>query len=374
MMIKKPLLFLVSVLLTGNIFAQITVIDTDISSIGDVFYQAHDANPGTVINVGSTGLNQSWNFSLLQESSSNTVFFISPIGTNYENQYPNANLCMDDNGSLSYYNKTSAGVFLHGVGDTVFSSPALFYPLPLTYGLNISDGPIVVIDTAISGSFLSLVIPPTTVVALSNGLADRADTALIQITNTTDFEVDGSGTMATPLGTYDVLRLKRIQNTFSVLNVYCSDTVSGMGAWINNIPFSSIPILSGFSNDEQEIKYQWITNDASVKFLLAEIIVDSLDNIINGVSFQTIPSSSSVAELSPNTFDVYPIPASDKLTIESKISNLTDLTLLDIMGKLVFSDKFTGTTQIDLTQIPNGIYYLNLKTTEGELTKKIIIE
>ena len=355
-------------------FAQITVYEQDVFNVGDIVYQAHDTSPGTVINIGSTGLSQIWDFSSLQESSTSTLFFISPVGTNYENQYPDANLCMDDNGSLSYYNKTSTGVFLHGVGDTVFSSPALFYPLPLTYGLNISDGPIVVIDTAITGPFLSVAIPPATVVALSNGLANRADTALIQVTNTTDFEVDGSGTITIPLGTYDVLRLKTIQNTSSVLNVYCSDTVSGMGAWINNIPFSSIPILAGFSNDEQEIKYQWITNDASVKFLLAEIVVDSLDNIINGVAFQTIPSSSSVAELSPNTFDVYPIPASDKLIIESKSSNLTDLTLLDVMGKLVFSDKFTGTTQIDLTQISKGIYYLNLKTTEGKLTKKIIVE
>ena len=81
-----------------------------------------------------------------------------------------------------------------------------------------------------------------------------------------------------------------------------------------------------------------------------------------------------MAELSPNTFDIYPIPTSNKLIIESKSSNLTDLTLFDVMGKLVFLDKFTGTTQIDLTQISKGIYYLHLKTTEGELTKKIIVE
>ena len=46
MIIKKQLLSLVFILFTVNIFAQITVIDTDISSIGDVVYQAYDANPG----------------------------------------------------------------------------------------------------------------------------------------------------------------------------------------------------------------------------------------------------------------------------------------------------------------------------------------
>ena len=39
-MIKKQLIFLVFVLLTGNIFAQITVTDTDVFSVGDIAYQA----------------------------------------------------------------------------------------------------------------------------------------------------------------------------------------------------------------------------------------------------------------------------------------------------------------------------------------------
>jgi hypothetical protein len=357
-----------------NALAQITVTDADLVNIGDVIYQAYDANPAVSLNVGNSGMNQSWDFSGLQVSYTDTLLFISPVGTQNANLYNNVNLCMDDKGSITYFNKSSAGLYIHGISDTVFNSPALYLPLQLTYGLTISDGPIVVIEDVITGVLLSTAIPPATVDVLTNGLGNRADTALIQVTNTTDFDVDGSGAITIPLGTYDVLRLKTIQNTSSVLNVYCSDTVSGMGAWINNIPFSSIPILSGFSNDEQEIKYQWITNDASVKFLLVEIIVDSLDNIADGVSFQTISLSSSMAELPLNTFDIYPIPASDKLIIESKSSNLTALTLLDVMGKLVFSDRFTGTTQIDLTLISKGIYYLNLKTAEAELTKKIIVK
>ena len=120
---------------------------------------------------------------------------------------------MDDKGSITYFNKSSAGLDIHGISDTVFNSPALFLPLPLAYGLTISDGPVVVIEQTITGSFLSSAIPPATVYVLTNGLGNRADTALIQVTNTTDFEVDGSGTITIPLGTYDVIRLKTIQNT-----------------------------------------------------------------------------------------------------------------------------------------------------------------
>ena len=375
MMIRKQLLTLFFTLLISNIFAQITVTDAHISSIGDIVYQAYDANPGTTINIGGTGLNQSWDFSSLQESSTGTLFFISPSGTMYENQYPNANLCMDDNGSLSYYNKTASGFFMHGVGDTVFNSPALFYPLPLTYGLTISDGPIVVIDTAITGPFLSMAIPPSNVVALTNNFANRADTALIQITNTTEFSVNASGTLTTALGTFDVLRLKRVQTTNSVLDVYCSDTTtSGVGMWVHNIPFTSIPFLSGLSNNEIEYKHQWITNDPTVEFLLAEIVVDDLDNIVNGVSFQTTAPASSVAENKQDIIKVFPNPTADFITIKLLNNHQVSVQLLDVFGKVIMEKSSQNTTQLNMSSYSVGVYYLTIQSEGNLVVKKILIE
>jgi len=264
---------------------------------------------------------------------------------------------------------------MHGIGDTVFSSPALFYPLPLTYGLNISDGPIVVIDTAITGPFLSMAIPPLNVVALSSGLANRADTALIQITNTTEFLVDASGTLTTPLGIFDVLRLKRVQTTNSVLHVYCSDTtiVPSVGDWIYNIPFSSIPFLAGFSNNEIEYKYQWITNDISANFLLAEIVVDDLDNITNGVSFHTT-APSSITENKQDMFNVFPVPATDFVIIELLNNKQVFVQLVDASGKLILETDFINTTKLDMSVFAKGIYYLSLKNDKNSITKKVIIE
>jgi hypothetical protein len=125
-------------------------------------------------------------------------------------------------------------------------------------------------------------------------LANSADTAVVKILNTSNFEVDASGTMNTPLGTFDVLRLKSIKYTDSQLDIYCSDTLTGLGTWITNVPFSSIPFLGNSNNNMVEYKYEWITNDPSAHFLIAEVIVDSLDNIIDGVSFQINSSVSSI--------------------------------------------------------------------------------
>ena len=355
-----------------NAFAQITVTDADISSVGDVVYQAYDSIPAAAINVGSPGLSQIWDFSSLQEFSTNTISFISPIGTIYESQYPNTNLCLDDNGSLSYYDKNSSGLFIHGLGDTVFHSPALFYPLPLTYSLTTSDGPVVIIDNVITGALLSMAIPATVVASLSSGLANRADTAIIKINNTTDFLVDASGIMTTPLGAFDVLRLKTIKYTDSELDVYCSDTISGLGTWVTNVPFSSIPLLASFSNNEIEYKYQWITNDAAVEFLLAEIVVDDSDNIIGGVSFQTSMPASSIIHAKEDWLQVFPNPASREITIASDLIHCS-YTLIDVKGNRLLSNEFNSSTIIDLTSFSSGTYFLQIYTEEGGVIVKRVI-
>ena len=96
------------------------------SNIGDVVYRYTEAPTGSYA-VGQAGVNQVWNFSgVWQQSNVAPLLFIDPSGSPFELQYPNANLCLNDNGTYSYYNKTGAGLFLHGLGDTVFNSPALY--------------------------------------------------------------------------------------------------------------------------------------------------------------------------------------------------------------------------------------------------------
>ena len=372
--VSKKILVTIALATIGlSTSAQITVTDTDIVEVGDILYMAYDDNPSSSIIIGSSGMNQTWDFSALQVSFVDTELYVSPLGTQYENLYPNANLCLNVNGSISYFDKSSLGVYVHGLNDTVFDSPALFLPLPLTYGLSITDGPIVVIEQIITGPFLSLALPAVTVAVLTNNLANRADTALIQVTNTSEFTVDASGTIITPLGSYDVLRLKEVKEISSVLNVYCSDTLTQIGMWFNNIPFSAIPMLAGSANNQQEVTYKWITNDTAVAYLAAVVTVDSFD-VVQGASFQTVSVISGIAQLPLNSFNIYPIPTTNNLTVVAQDNNLTSLELVDLSGRLILKKEFTQSTNLDVSKISKGIYYLNLSTSNGSLTKKIIVE
>ena len=71
---------------------------------------------------------------------------------------------------------------------------------------------------------------------------------------------------------------------------------------------------------------------------------------------------------------MYPIPANNNLTIEAQNNELTNLELLNVNGKLILKKEFTQSTSLDVSYIAKGMYYLNLKTDEGKLTKQIIIE
>jgi hypothetical protein len=127
------------------------------------------------------------------------------------------------------------------------------------------------------------------------------------------------------------------------------------------------------SDVETTSSYAWWTNDPLVKFVLVQIEVDSIGGI-DAVDFMHSPSPSLVNDLSTNNFNIYPIPATNNLTIEAQNNELTNLNLVDVNGKEILKKEFTQSTSLDVSKISKGIYFLNFKTVEGELTKQIIIE
>jgi hypothetical protein len=75
---------------------------------------------------------------------------------------------------------------------------------------------------------------------------------------------------------------------------------------------------------------------------------------------------------------IYPNPCKeDKVTIEFNNQEISEIRLTNIIGKEVLLKQFQffeNKKQIELTEIPNGIYLMQIKTTEGEfVVKKLMI-
>jgi uncharacterized protein YjdB len=73
-----------------------------------------------------------------------------------------------------------------------------------------------------------------------------------------------------------------------------------------------------------------------------------------------------------NQITVYPNPASNMLTIKT-FNNLAiqQLFFLEITGKIIA--QFNSQTEIDLTNIANGMYLLQIQTENGNLIKQVVV-
>lgn len=80
-----------------------------------------------------------------------------------------------------------------------------------------------------------------------------------------------------------------------------------------------------------------------------------------------------LAKYAEQQITVFPNPAKDQLFI-SGISEQDEISLLSAEGKLLNQHYFRGTATLDLRSLQPGLYFLTIKSAEGFLTKKLLIE
>lgn len=82
-----------------------------------------------------------------------------------------------------------------------------------------------------------------------------------------------------------------------------------------------------------------------------------------------------IDEINSINVSVYPNPSSGIVNVKlSGLNGSATLTVLDIKGSVVYQTVVNQTTeQIDLSKVDNGIYFIQLNSEEGMLTKKITV-
>jgi hypothetical protein len=359
---KTKLFTIALAFISVNALAQITVTDSDIISVGDIVYQAVDSLPSNSITIGNSGANQTWDFSSLQDMEVDIIEVISPVGTPYENIHPDANMCVEIDDELMYLDKSSTGLEMVGYGDIPLNM--LMTPLPLVYGLSQQSGP----NTMMDSVFPNMFIPDSLAPFISfNPAYDQVDSLKINVVITSEFNVDAWGNVTIPLGTFDALRLKVEETTTTDFYAYCSSSLGLGGGWYS-VPAQLFPSETEITN-----RYQWWSNDPSVKFMLAELEMDSLSNNVEFVTFLTETQTTAVNDLLSNSISVFPNPTSDKIIVNTDLKNC-NYELVDVKGSVITSDNFNYSTEIDLSKNAKGIYFLKLKSQNEIITKKIIIE
>ncbi len=75
----------------------------------------------------------------------------------------------------------------------------------------------------------------------------------------------------------------------------------------------------------------------------------------------------------PTEVSIYPNPVKNDLILTLSEVNLTSLTILNIIGKEVMKLDAMSGKSFDVSSLPNGIYFLNIKKGEISFNKKFVI-
>jgi hypothetical protein len=82
-----------------------------------------------------------------------------------------------------------------------------------------------------------------------------------------------------------------------------------------------------------------------------------------------------IADVTTTALRTYPNPVSNELTIDLNEFQQSQIQLIDLNGRVVFTQnsiKNTPTYSIDMSHLPNGVYFLHVVSNHKRVTQKVI--
>lgn len=325
-----------------NNTAQITITDIHVVQSGRQVIQGQDSLPSSAMQPGLPGSNMTWDFSGLALHTEDTLNFVNTEWTPYEAEHPTSNLAarMGDD-MYMYLHKSSAGLFIQGISGDLLNTGTPIH-VQTTPNETIAEFPLSYLNDYTSTSGQDLTIDGSLISPLIDSL--RVKTSRIKIVT-----VDAWGTLTTPMGTFDALRLNQtIQDIDSIWSL-------SFGIW------------SLFDNSKSSSKnYTWWTNDAAAGFPLVEMEYDTVSGNPTSVTYLKSTPAIGVLENAKTNVSVYPNPATDYVLFEFGNPAYREVYLYDVLGKTkpVFSGNETHVT-VDLSGFSAGMYFYQVRDERG---------
>jgi hypothetical protein len=142
-----------------------------------------------------------------------------------------------------------------------------------------------------------------------------------------------------------------------------------------------------FTNNTQDYviqTWQWLNTSNlgqvdSIKFFMYSSDVGSFGiNTPLFFSIDNIQTVDNVVGISENklssNLSAYPNPFKDKIIIQLNSENEFTLNITDVIGKQVYSQSVSDKTEIDLSLLPKGVYFAEIRNEHHRAIKKIVKE
>jgi hypothetical protein len=352
---KISLLFY-SIVVFNRLFSQITLTAVDFAGTADTVRMSQAQDPA--IDFSATGSNFTWDFSQLTPVSQELRNFqpVSAAGTfaqflfgtfapaKYQASYftPSLDLPLDQLTSFLPINIQDIYLYTKKMNDSItsvgYSMNASFngttanipfqsdtietrYDLPLAFG-----------NTHFSRGASSVDFNP-----IYNAKWNQHRTRFT--------EVDGFGSITTPFGTFDALRIR-----------HDIDEIDSLYLELPFIGATWVPLDIPASHE-----YEWWTNGQKEPILRIRTSQIANNEAVTAIEYRDFyrPEFASLDETMLSNVEVYPNPINDVLYVNN-VQSLHELILIDIQGKEVLKASDLGSTSISLnvSSLETGIYHL----------------
>ncbi len=353
---KKVLLFPVALLAALSLFAQPTLQNNVFPDIGDVVTTAS----GDTLNIepGNAGANQTWDFTALQLLEGTTAtqqVFISPVGTPYAAEFPNANIVAkinEDTAIYAYYQKEANQFSILGAASLDFlqkyTDPDALVKTPLAY----------------NGSY-------TETFAYRLGAGTEAE---FFTTGSHNVTYDGYGTVKTPLGTFtNATRLKLVSTQID------SAVVTGGIEFINQTESTTYDwLVANQPGPIVSITYSSGTSETRIPGFDTIFTETPITKSVNYTTTSTTSVFSAPTGLSGLSITaIGPNPAVDQLTLRFDAENsgqalrvlITDATGKEIENQSVTTVAGENIWSLPIDRLATGNYFLTVTDGRGVMTR-----
>ena len=122
---------------------------------------------------------------------------------------------------------------------------------------------------------------------------------------------------------------------------------------------------AGFSGDFPELD--------AVLWKNGEAIILATDGNNSANSVFVVDESIGISEMESVNIEIYPNPVKDMLKIESNEFQIDKIEIVNLSGKTIYQFNHPE-NQINVSELPQGIYFVKLETNRGIITKRFVKE
>lgn len=320
--------------------AQVTILDTDMGSIGNVYITATDTNVAGYDFSASAGPSQSWDFTGLDSYGIDTVMFLDPAATPNGGDFPTSDICVIQSsaGIYNYIDVNTNALEVVGVaGDITGQGTPLSAQLnpsrkllvfPFTYGTTYQDT-----------SQLDQKIPFTAI--------PFVDSARYKSTVFLDVEGDAWGNLILSSGAYNSIRMMEVSR--SVDSIWIHSAFTGWTLFDNT--------------DVTDTSYSWWDKTRGFVLATATIFNDTTQDINyldpNPLAICNCDWSDQVS--------TYPIPSTNgRVFLKSNSAIEGQVELLDVRGAIMGRYRWQGEQlELNLAGMSPGMYFYRVSDAKS---------